>query len=434
MENGSFNSLVEQYLGKKLPRHLADPITFHELSPETQQFILRMLALMKRAGYPATGFTSYLIRWLSTTAPNILPGAWGGCIPPITTPHRHKKIDTYVSSQGFSAENDSLCFLDVGCGFPPLTAADTACNLPEWKVYGVDRSFADYLLIDGDGHYACFDRDGSFLYFQAMMNISGRALYADPDAARRRFKNLFSELQPLLPVSDGSESASIEKDGTRLIQDHIKNFEKDNLTFIQSDIEDLNEPIANVIRCMNVFLYFNSEEKKRLLTRLVDLLETGGMLIAGTNGMGIQNRYTVYGKNSDGLYPREFAFSPDNLGDIAVMPFFTIHDCDEEAILLADLLSTIRNDRSFWSGFRNRLDGILEQIGVCHRRSDGFLQILKEASSTEEYMKNNFLLWKQMEEEGYSDMAVDVLRKAGYTAWKNSVGDIAIQPPANYGK
>jgi hypothetical protein len=35
---------------------------------------------------------------------------------------------------------------------------------------------------------------------------------------------------------------------------------------------------------------------------------------------------------------------------------------------------------------------------------------------------------------GYTDMAVDVLIKPGYNAWKNAVVDIAIQPPFDYGK
>ena len=393
-----------------------------------------MLALMERAGYPISGFTPHLIRWLSITVPSILPGAWGGCIPPITTPDRHQKTDTYVSRQGFTAGSGPLRFMDVGCGFPPLTTADTARNLPEWKVVGVDRLFADYLLIDHDGHYACFDRDGAFLYFQAMMDISGRALYANPDAAKRRFEHLYAKLRPLLPASDGSRSASIEKDGIKLIHNHIKNFEAKNLSFIQSDIEDLNGPIARVIRCMNVLLYFDSKEKKRILTKLADLVENGGILIAGTNGMGIQTRYTVYEKDANGLLPREFAFSLDNLGDIAVMPYFTIHEADEEAMLLADLFRTIRSDRSFWSGFCDRLDGILEKRGGCRRRSDGFLEIVKEPATTKEYLKNNLLLWKQMAEAGYADMVVDVLIKAGYKVWKNSVGDIAMQPPIDYGK
>jgi hypothetical protein len=179
---------------------------------------------------------------------------------------------------------------------------------------------------------------------------------------------------------------------------------------------------------MNVLLYFDSAERKRMLTKLADLLETGGLLIAGTNGMGIQTRYMVYGKNADGLFPCEFAFSLDNLGYFAVMPYFTIHEADEEAMLLADLARTIRNDRCFWSDFCNRLDGLLEQRGVCRRRSDGFLEIIREAATTKEYLKNNLLLWKQMAEAGYPDMAVDVLIKAGYNAWKNSVGDIVVEP------
>lgn len=432
LTNRSFNSLVEQFLGKKLPRHLAALITFSGLSSETQQFILRMLTLMKRAGYSATGFTPHMIRWLSTTVPSILPGAWGGCIPPITTPDRHKKIDAYVSKQGFTARNGTLCIMDVGCGFPPLTVADTARNLPEWMVYGIDRSFADYILIDCDGHYACFNHNGDFLYFQAMANISGRALYADPDAARRSFEHLFADLHPILPTSDGSESASIQKDGTKLIHNHIKDFEADNLSFIQSDIEDLDGPVAKVIRCMNVLLYFKNEEKKGILTKLSDLLETGGLLITGTNGMGIQNRYMVYGKSADGLFPREFAFSLDNLGYIAVMPYFTIHEEDTEAMLLADLSRTIRADRSFWSDFSKRLDDILEQLGFCRRQSDSFLQILNETVTAREFLKKNNWVWKQMAQEGYSDRALDVLINAGYNAWKNPVGDIAIQPPVDY--
>jgi hypothetical protein len=35
-----------------------------------------------------------------------------------------------------------------------------------------------------------------------------------------------------------------------------------------------------------------------------------------------------------------------------------------------------------------------------------------------------------MEEEGYLDRAVNVLGQAGYNAWKNPVGDIAIRPSA----
>jgi hypothetical protein len=37
-------------------------------------------------------------------------------------------------------------------------------------------------------------------------------------------------------------------------------------------------------------------------------------------------------------------------------------------------------------------------------------------------------MWNQLEEEGYTDGAVEALVRAGYQAWKNPVGDIAVSP------
>lgn len=51
-----------------------------------------------------------------------------------------------------------------------------------------------------------------------------------------------------------------------------------------------------------------------------------------------------------------------------------------------------------------------------------------------EYLERNALLWRQMKEEGYTDRAVNVFGQAGYDAWKNSVGDIAIRPSVTTNK
>ena len=74
----SFDDLVEQFLGVRLPQQMAASVSMPNLPPATQDFVVRALALMKRAGYSATGFTPNLIQWVTVTAPNILPGAWGG--------------------------------------------------------------------------------------------------------------------------------------------------------------------------------------------------------------------------------------------------------------------------------------------------------------------------------------------------------------------
>ena len=38
-------------------------------------------------------------------------------------------------------------------------------------------------------------------------------------------------------------------------------------------------------------------------------------------------------------------------------------------------------------------------------------------------------LWASIEKEGYKAGAVAALRRAGYTAWENRAGDIAVRPP-----
>jgi SAM-dependent methyltransferase len=430
MTKETFNALVERYLGGRLPPELGDAVSLPDLPADTQAFILRMLALMRRARYRATDFTPHLIRWLSVTVPSILPGAWGGRIPPITLRNRHKKLDIFVSKLDLAAEGKPPIFIDVGCGFPPLTAADTARNLPNWQVYGVDTSFAEYILYDPQGHYACFDRRGGFLYFQALMNGSGRALYAEPQTTRIRFEKLFADLCPLLKGSDDAGSETAEQDGNRLIQHHVRDFETGNLTLIEADIRELEIRKAKVIRCMNMLIYFSPENRTKLLRKIGVHLDDGGILISGTNGLGIQSRYFVHEKGAEGLLPKAFGFSLDNLGPIVFMPWFSIHADDPEATLLADLTGTISADRAFWKDFSSRTDVLLQRLDLCRRGPDGFLHFPGHELPLREYLNRNTSLWQQMISEGYLDGAVVALRRAGHDAWRNSVNDIAVKPDA----
>lgn len=431
MKKKSFDTLVEKFLKKGLPGHLSGTVSLSKLPPGSQAFILRVLWLMKRSGYSAVNFNPALIRWLFVTIPNISPTAWGGRIPPITLPNRHGKFDEYVARQIPAPGNKPHIFVDAGCGFPPVTTADTARRLPDWEIYGIDRFFADYILYTIDGHYACFDQDGVFQYFQAFMSVTGRALYQDPKGTRNRFDELFAELFPLLTHLDGTASETVEKDGNRLVHNHILDFKTDNLTFIQSDIMEIKLPLAKVFRCMNILLYFKPDIRKKMLVQAGRHLDDDGILIAGTNGIGIQSRYAVYQKSQAGLFPREFAFSLDNLGHIVFMPWLTIHEHDPEAMLLAELAGTIRSDPSFWPEFSSRMDELLQHQDICLRGVDGFLHFPKEELSPGKFLERNVMLWEQMQEEGYADRAVATLERAGYDAWKNPVGDIAVRPPAN---
>jgi hypothetical protein len=184
---------------------------------------------------------------------------------------------------------------------------------------------------------------------------------------------------------------------------------------------------------MNLLIYFKPELRKKMLLEAGRHLADDGLLIAGTNGLGIQSRYAVYQKNSAGITPIEFAFSLDNLGHIAFMPWFTLHTKDPEASLLADLARTIRGDRRFWLDFSHRLDQLLDQYGVCSRGTDGFLHFPKKEIPPREYLQKNLSFWRQIKGEGYLADVVDILRRAGYVAWENPVGDIAVEPATDFG-
>ncbi len=431
MENRSFNSLVEQFLGERLPGRLADGVDFPGLPAQARQFILRMLALMKRASHPVTEFNPHVIQMLSDFVPNALPSAWGGRIPPITNPGRHAKLDEYVAKQKWPPGNGRPVFIDLGCGFPPVTTGDTARNMPDWRIYGVDRSFARHVLYDADGHYACFNRDGEYLYFQGTMKRSGRALSQHRDSTRALFEKRFAELCPRLEASDGETSQTVEKDGVRLVRDHIRDFETDNLTFIESEIEGVKAPPARVVRCMNVLLYFEPAVRESMMASIGALLDDDGLVISGTNQFtGRSSRYFVHRKDASGVTLLEFTFSLSCLRPVGVMPWYSIHENDPEVERLAELTGAIRADPVFWPEFNRRVDALFEKHGIFRRGEDGFNHPMEEVLTMPLNVITDKIaaLWRRIDAEGFTDGAVDALARAGFDAWKNPIDDIAVRP------
>lgn len=427
----SFNALVAHCLGRRLPPAMAGAINLSDLSTDARALIRRMLRLMKRARFPATDFNFILVRMLATMVPGVLPCSWGGRIPPLTVPGRHRKLDAYISAQDYPRTAPSPVFADLGCGFPPVTTLDTARALPDWHVFGVDRFFAAYVVYDSEGHYACFDRKGLYQYFQPMMTRSGLALYDDPAATRKHFETLFEELAGQLQPEDGAVGIAA-RNGHRLVHNQIREFETGNLTFVEADIASLQLPPAHAIRCMNVLIYFTPPVRKEMLRQIGRILGNDGLLIAGTSGFGIDARYTVYRKTDGVVIPSEFAFSFENLRSFGIMPYFTIHDGDREAALLADLLGTIRAEPSYWSALDKRVDALLAEKDISRRRSDGFLQPPPEEVPRSEIRDKLAAMWRQLVEEGFLEGALEVLERAGYEAWENAAGDIAIRPPADF--
>lgn len=309
----------------------------------------------------------------------------------------------------------------------PVTTSDTAGSLPDWRVLGVDHSFPDYIVYNEEGHYACFDETGRFQYFQALMTPSGRALYQDPKGTRMAFEDLFLKLEKQMAEED-NKSREVEANGCRLIRNHIRDFETRNLGFLKSDIMEARPPSAQVIRAMNLFIYFEPGIRKVMIEQICGHLCDRGLMIVGTNGLGIQARYLVYEKTAGGPVPAEFAFSPDNLGPISFMSWFTIHDNDPEALLLARLSGTIRSSDPFWPEFSGEVERLLARNDLCRRGADGFFQVPDREIQYSDYLARASDMWAEMDSKGYIDGAVDILKQAGFEAWKNKVGDIAVRP------
>lgn len=427
-ESAAFNDIVKDYLGAGLPAALTAQADFDKLPHDAKGFVLRFLTLMKRSGCPATEINAHMIWLLFTVTPNMLPSAWGGRIPPLTAPNRHKKLDDYVAGQSLPALAGRPVFLDLGCGFPPLTTVDTARRLSDWQVYGIDPSFSRYVVYDADGRYACFDRNGNFQYVQS----PARPLNDTPEAVRERFKSLFADLSSRLDSNHETDRRAVDAAGNRLIVNHVIDYETQNLRFIKAGVEDADLPQAQFIRCMNMLLYFEKDVRENMLSKMADRLDAGGLLMVGFNHpFGIYARYAIYEKSTSGTLPREFAFSLDNLRPLGTGPWVTLSRDDRDAALLADVTGAIRSDRQFWPDFDRRVDHLRESLGICKRDAHGFHQFTQEVleAPPKVMMEKAHALWAAVESDGYKAGALTALRRAGYTAWENQAGDIAVQPP-----
>ena len=281
----------------------------------------------------------------------------------------------------------------------------------------------------GKGIYACFNGRGEYQYFQPGMEPAGARMYRNPAEVRSRFEKVFDDLHPLLSNAADETSETVVKNGHTLIHHPIRDFEAPGLELIESEIEDARVPPAHAIRCMNTLIYYDAETRRRMLSRAAALLADSGILIVGANLMsGGGRRYTVHKRDNLSVVPEEFALSLDNLRPITVMPWYTLHDDDPEAMLLAGVIRHVRADRPFWRVFSERLDELMAHHDLFRRDGKGFLHSPEGDVPAVDFAVRASRLWRQIEEEGFADGAVDALNRAGYVAWKNAVGDIAIRP------
>jgi hypothetical protein len=189
---------------------------------DARAFLERGATLMHRAGMPAQDFSPFQAELFASVAAHLLPGCWGGRVPPITLAGRHSRIDQLVRR----LDGHSGRLLDIACGFPPLTTIDSSSALPQWDVVGVDRSLPEYFVHDRDGNYCLYDERGQALYFQPLIpsKDSWEALLGDAESSARRFDALLAEL--LRHRGQGADAPlNVEHDGCRLSVHPVHDYE-----------------------------------------------------------------------------------------------------------------------------------------------------------------------------------------------------------------
>jgi hypothetical protein len=398
--------------------------------PEVKEFIERAFRIMAISKVLPENISPGLAWILGVMIPGLLPGAWGNVVPPLTYEDRHQLINQYLAASPWAEFQDGTVLLEMGCGFPPQTALDAARDFPRWQVIGADLRFDPYVLYDSDGNYACMDSAGGVRYFQP--GTSNRttflSLYDDQAATFRRFRELFAEFRAKLPLPESRECATIEQDGARLVCNPIRSYERPNLALIEAGLGE-DAPPADIIRVFNVLFYFDSAFRSRAEQWALRTLRPGGLFLCGGDGAKtLEARYSVYRKEHDTLVRKEFAFSLDNLRPPTVMPLFCLHDQEKETFELAKLVGVLHSDEGFRRDYDFRYDELLAEKKIWIRQPDGFLGRPPDQLDPTAWVAGYVALRKQLAEEGFVDRAVSVLERAGYHAWKNQVGHLAVEP------
>jgi SAM-dependent methyltransferase len=399
-------------------------------SAEVHAFVERIFRCMHEARVPAADLSELLAWGIGFFPSRILPGAWGGLVPPITIVGRHAKIDEYLADNPWHALEAGAALLDLGCGFPPLTTVDAATTREDWRIIGADPSFGPFIVSDARGDYACIRSDGTVRYFQPGIMDLARwdELFRDPAVTRARFADLFQRLHNELPPDDGT-LFSVTAEGATLTRHPLKSYERANLTFQEGGFGQVRVADLDAVRCMNVLMYFDQPSRRQAREWIASVLKPSGIFVCGVNWFQSTNsRYTVFQREADRLVPREFAFSIDNIRSLQLATWFALHDDDDETRQMVRALAAVRGHQAFMRDFDRALDDVCTRYEICARKPDGNLGGVAGDLSPAELHRRLRVIESEIAEAGFRERAVDVLSDAGHNAWINCVGHIAMAP------
>ena len=415
--------LCDRYLGGR-PSEAALQVlrNAEQQRPEVRDFVERAFRLMALSKFDPRDFSPFVARFFTVIAPGILPGAWGGMVPPFTLPRRHRKIDAYLRSNEWASFEPGTVLLDVGCGFPPQTSIEAAEAFPDWRIVGVDPTFEQYLLYDERENYACLDQAGRVRYFQAGRPEEFLRLYSDRNATIQHFSQAFAQLLAGLPVDDGTLSTS-EHSGRRLVRHPLSAYERPNLKFVQGGFGSKGLPQAGVVRSFNVLIYYDADFRRQAEEWVAQVLRPGGLFVCGRDDSESLNaHYSVYRSEDGRLVQKEFAFGIEMVRHCV---WFALQDGERETWRLAELLGILRSDREFRRDYDARLDALLAANRMAFRDENGCLIEPPDPIEPARALSVYHQMVGEIEAE-FADRAISVLQRAGLHAWRNPVGHIAV--------
>ena len=91
-----------------------------------------------------------------------------------------------------------------------------------------------------------------------------------------------------------------------------------------------------------------------------------------------------------------------------------------------DLIRAVRSDADFIARLLARNDALRAEYGIAPRQADGYYGESDPSLLAWELSDRAALIGERLAEEGYGEHAATILREAGYDAWCNEIGHVAI--------
>jgi hypothetical protein len=113
---------------------------------------------------------------------------------------------------------------------------------------------------------------------------------------------------------------------------------------------------------------------------------------------------------------------------MGIVTWYSNHADDRQKAELVKYISIIRKDPEFMNTFYAFHDDQRKNYDLCPRDSEGYYGGVDPAVPPQILWTNASNILKELNEEGLNQLAVDVLRRAGFTARVNEVGHIAVAP------